>query len=175
MKNKGFTLIELVITIALFAVIGGVMSSILFVTLRGSSKSDALETVSRSGDVALTQIANHIRYSKTLIFPDVETCQMNPPTHEEKVTITSFSDNTESTILCKMDEPTDIMLNGESLVDKSSVKVAECYFICTQKSLVDPPSISVFFTLTHIADNGLVENTNSRTFQTTILLRNVVE
>ena len=53
LKTKGFTLIELMTVIGILAVIGTIAVSVITITLRGTKKTDLLETAQQNSDTAL--------------------------------------------------------------------------------------------------------------------------
>ena len=55
-KIKGFTLIELMTVIGILAVIGTIAVSVITITLRGTKKTDLMETAQQNSDTAMTQM-----------------------------------------------------------------------------------------------------------------------
>lgn len=163
--NLGFTLVELLLAFGIIAVIGTIVLSILFLTLRVSKKSDVLIGLKQSGNTAMSQIVKQIRYAKSL---DSPTSCITPKIGD--ITITSSLDNAQTTFSCSVPSAT-ISSNSASLVDTSSVAVTNCSFTCTQTTLNDPPTIGIKFTLSN-AGSGPFETTGSVPFQTSVTMRN---
>lgn len=62
---SGFTLIELLVVMAVILSIGGILTSIIFSTLRGTSKTTTLLAVRSNGEYAISQIAKTIRNARS--------------------------------------------------------------------------------------------------------------
>ena len=169
-KIRGFTLTELLIAIAVFATTGTIILSILFVTLRTSSKSEKLVILKQNGNTAVSQIVKHIRYAKSLDSP--ASCPVSPGPALTSITITSVLDNGKTTFSCEVGPPATIASNSASLVDTNSVVVTQCSFTCSQPTLNDPPTINFSITLDAKSTNNLVETTGSIPFQTSVIMRN---
>ncbi len=161
---RGFTLVELVVIVALFAATGTVIVSIIFATLRASSKSDRLVSLKQNGNNALSQIVKQVRYAKSL---DSACSAVDGP-----IAIRSLSDNSKTTFVCSTGSTGTIASNGASLVDTNAVTVTQCSFTCSQASPDDPPTINFSFTLDSKNAGNLVEATGSIPFQTSVTLRN---
>lgn len=191
-NERGFTLVELLASIAVAGVIGGIITSILFSSLRGTSKTNILTSVRQSGSYALTQMEKMLRSAQQLdrVGKDPADplslgydCQINPtPTPAQYKSITITSDQQSTTFIC------DVVNNKISsmsatktyeLLDSSAVDLIECYFTCAKESDVAPPIIGVTFTLTEPGRSIGLPIVNEKTvgpipipFQTSVVLRN---
>ncbi|HVZ58758.1 MAG TPA: type II secretion system protein [Patescibacteria group bacterium] len=169
---KGFTLVELLAVIAITGVIGSLMFGILFATLQGANKSTSLDDISQNGNFVLAQIARVVRYSNSLTDP--ATCYSGPtpiPVTQSSITVVA-SDNLPTTFACDTSGGA-IASNGANLLDPNQVVVTACSFTCTQNTAFDSPSITINFTLGKKGANNLVENSSTRSFQTSVTLRNI--
>jgi len=169
-KLQGFTLIELLAVMGMFGVIGIVIVSILFTSLRASRKTDVLVMLKQNGDTALSQMTNRIRYAKSLDVP--LTCF--PSVTQSSITITSLFDGGQTTFSCPgggMTTP--ITSNSAVLMDTNSVSVTACSFTCSQATVSDAPTVTVKFTLSPKTTTGFVDSTGVMPFQTAILMRNL--
>src|SRR5947199_8257841 len=92
-KSRGFTLIELLVVMSIFIVVGGLLVSVLFVTLRGSNKAETVSVVKQNGTFALSQMVKQIRYARSLDAPLSCVPTSNAPT----ISITSLSDGGQTT------------------------------------------------------------------------------
>jgi prepilin-type N-terminal cleavage/methylation domain-containing protein len=162
---RGFTLIELLTVIGIFAIIGTLAVSILSLTLRGTKKSDLLVAVRGSGNTTLSQIVKNIRYAKRLNAPT--SCV--PSVNVSSVTITSPSDDGMIVYACSTGI---ISSNSASLIDTNSFTVTGCSFTCSQKTINDPPTITLQFSLMPKNANALPETNASIPFQASVTLRN---
>ena len=166
--GAGFTLVEIMIGLVIFAIIGVVSLSILFMTLRVGNKSDLLVILKQNGNAAVSQVSKNIRYAKSL--DSLTTCVT--PVTAQSVTVTSLLDNEQSTFSCTSTAPFTIASNGASLIDTSIASVTDCSFTCTQTTLNDPPTITLSFKLNARNSNSLAEKTGIIPFTASVTMRN---
>jgi len=180
-SNRGYTLIELLITIALLATIGTIMVSILFATFRSSNKSQAISDVRQNGNYAISQMSKSIAFAESFdgVSLDGRTyttdCTISPSPQYKYLQITSFDKGT--TVFSCINNPVDnvptIASNGASLINTSSMSAAaQCYFTCFQPDASTPPTIGINFTLNKTTSGNLSENVGSVPFQTSVTVRN---
>lgn len=166
-KASGFTLIEVLVVLGVFVVISTVIVSILFVSLRGSKKSDVLVTTRENGYSALSKMARVIRYAKSIDLP--ASCVPSSGS-VNSITITGSDDN-QIVFACPASSSGGISSNSASLVDTSSVSVSSCSFTCSQPTSADPPTVMISFTLAAQGGNS-AESIASVPFETSVTLRN---
>ncbi len=176
-RQKGFTLVELLVVIGIFAVLTSVIFSILVTVLRGSKKAESIVSVRRVGDHAVEQIIKQMRFAKSLNFPSpyggtAPACS-GAGTTVQTLRITN-SDLTQSVFSCPASStaPNSITRNGSDLTNRSEVVVSACSFQCRQ-NLSSPPTIRINFTLSKINSLNLPEGDTDITFQSSVTLRNV--
>lgn len=63
-KNKGFTLIELMVSVALFAIIVGVISSIFFTSLQGQRKAISFQGIFDQTSYLMEYMSRNLRMAK---------------------------------------------------------------------------------------------------------------
>lgn len=166
--HKGFTLIELLTAIGIFGVIGTIAVSVIFITFRGTKKSETITIVKQNGDYALTQIVKSIRYAKSLDSP----VSCVPAAFPTSIIITSSYDDGQTTYSCPAGASTTLSSNSASLIDTQAVTISGCSFTCSQKTSADPPTINIKFTLTANSATGFIENTASIPFESSVTMRN---
>ena len=81
-KSAGFTLVEILVVIAIVAILGTIMVAIFTNTLRGSNKSQILAVIKQNGQAVLDNIDKSVRNADNIVCP-----QVSPP-------LTSVSSNT---------------------------------------------------------------------------------
>ncbi|HZE86945.1 MAG TPA: type II secretion system protein [Methylomirabilota bacterium] len=167
-KQKGFSLIELLVSMAVFASVTTVIITVLFVSFRAGKKSDVLISLKQNGDATLAQMVKSIRYAKSLDAPAACTT----PVTQASITITSISDAKQTIFSCPAGASTSITSNSASLIDTNAVSVSGCSFTCSQATTNDPPTITIQFTLGAKNTTSFVETTGSIPFQTSVTLRN---
>jgi len=64
--NRGFTLIEVIVTIAVFGIIGVLVSVIMINTVRGAKKAQLITIVRQNGQAALDQMSRTLRSANSL-------------------------------------------------------------------------------------------------------------
>ncbi len=69
MKNRGFTLVEILVVMAIMAIIGTIMVAIFTNTLRGSNKSQILAVIKQNGQAVLENMDKTIRGADNVICP----------------------------------------------------------------------------------------------------------
>lgn len=190
--TKGFTLVELVIVMALLITTGGIIVGILSSTWRGSNKTRTNSDLAQNGDYALSLMTNLVINSQKLIsFTPTNTgvaisdCTSSPGAGKT-FTVLGF-DGGATTLTCNDTSapytissasavfsavpPAPTPFSTNSLLDTSQVKVTNCSFVCSQQDAYSPPRIDISFQLTQpsaIAGEG----TSGVSFKTSITLRN---
>ena len=186
-SQKGFTLVELLISIVIVGTFGTIVVNILASTFRGSSKTDVINKVRQNGNYAISEMARKIRYAKTFDGARVNavsawTCDIIPPppapppapARYNEVKITLF-DGTETTFSCEAET---INASGVSLMDAvgpaSLVRLSPgtCFFTCQRAGISDSPQVGINFTLVARTVNNFVEKQATIPFKTTIKARN---
>lgn len=67
--NRGFTLVEILVAIAIVAIIGTIMVAIFSNTLRGSNKAQILASLKQNGQAVLENMDKTVRNADDLICP----------------------------------------------------------------------------------------------------------
>lgn len=132
-KNSGHTLVELLVAMGIIAGVGGIMLSVFFLSLRGSTKTDTLTVVRQNGNNAIAQIGRLIRNARRLdgvsedgltnykiscVVPTPVSGPTPTPIHYLSVKVTS-QDPGQSTFICNFapggGEPINIASASSSL------------------------------------------------------------
>lgn len=71
--NKGFTLVEIIVVVAITALVGVVLVMIFANTLRGSGKSQTLATLKQNGQAVLEKMDKQIRGADKIICATADT------------------------------------------------------------------------------------------------------
>lgn len=177
-RKEGFTLIELVIVMGIFVIIGTIIVSILSSTFQGNTKARISTDITQNGNYVLNLLSNLILNSQkfqsiTDLSSVVTTTCATTGTTGKSITVTGF-DGGNTTLFC--DEaatiPT-ISSNSASLLDTSQVKVVpgSCSFTCTQADAYSLPRIDITFQLQNAAGT-ISEKQATSTFSTSFSLRN---
>lgn len=152
----GFTLIEMLVAVAILGTVGLISTQIFFTTLRGASKSDIIREVKQNGDYALTGMERMIRnaVSVTSCFASSLTIK-NPDNNTTTFSLTSGQ----------------IASNGASLTNNLKVTVtSSSLFTCTLIA-GKPDVVNISFTVAQKDAAAGAEETSTMNFQTTVSLR----
>jgi type II secretory pathway pseudopilin PulG len=181
-SEKGYTLVELLTVIVVMVVIGLIITTIIVSSLRGGSKTNAINEVRDAGNTAITRMSRAIEFSEgfvkvssdSAIFADCLTSTIgNGSPHFKSVTIKAF-DGGEITYSCESDK---IASNSVVLVDdtKISAPSTSCYFTCSQAYLSQPPTIGINFVLIKGVDALFFEQKHMLDFHTSVVMRNLMQ
>ncbi|HVT01052.1 MAG TPA: prepilin-type N-terminal cleavage/methylation domain-containing protein [Patescibacteria group bacterium] len=171
-NNKGYTIVELLAVVSILVIISGIISSILYSTLRGSNKVKITTEVTQNGTYAMSVIAKTINDSRNVLQVDgvdIDDCTASP---SGKSIEFQRLDGSTTTFSCSNG---DLASNSASIINTETVKVddASCVFTCYQKAddLYALPIIGINF---KIEDKNATaeELKGSSDFQSSTALRN---
>ena|SRR5579859_604181 len=182
MKEKAFTLIELLIVIGLLLVIGSLTIVILITALRGATKTNTITDVRQNGNYVVSQLTKMIRDSQfngvsndnvTYVTDCLSVITPTPiPTQYSYLKVTGF-DRGITVFQCIPN--TNIASNSSNLLDQTVVSLQSCFFTCTQSTPTDSQVININFSLKQANTTGLLETTASGSaipFSTSVVIRN---
>lgn len=173
LNNRGFSLIEILVSIAIAITATTVVVAILSSSFRGISKSTVSEEVRQNGNSAITRMSRTIQFAEGFQGASENgtsydaSCVMDTGKNYQYIRV--LSQGTTVTLSCN----NNLSVNSSSLIDLSRVKVTEdsCSFSCVQESDVDSPVIGISFELSQ-ASETVPEKTKSIYFSTTVKMRN---
>lgn len=173
-NSLGFTLIEMLVSIAIIITTTTVVVAILASSFTGITKSAVSEDVRQNGNGALSRISRTIQFAESFqgISSDDLSYEADCTSGGGGETYRYVRVRTNSQIVKMSCTDSDIMLGGASLIDKSRVSVIEdsCSFTCIQESEIVPPVIGISFGLFKAGtDNQNTENF----FTTSVKMRNL--
>lgn len=171
-NREGYTIIELLAVISILVILAGIISGILYSTLRGSSKTRITSEVTQNGDYAISVLTNMISSSTSVTKiggVEIQDCTANPS--GTSISLKNI-DGDEYSIFCTGNN---ISSGSSSLINTNQVQVRvnSCQFYCSQKA-ADPYSIPIIGIELIIEDRnaGLFENKASSLFKTSVSMRN---
>lgn len=134
---KGLSLIEILIVISVFAIIGILSSTSLFLTLRNAKKSESLVKVKENLNYSLAVIERQIRNSE----------KVDCTTSTNSVLNYIALEGVQSSFSCKpaVAGNTAYIASGSARLTPSNISVSSCAFTCTETSN-NPPSVKVSLT-----------------------------
>jgi len=182
---RGFTLVELLVVMAIIVPILIIVVGVTSSTLRGSNKTGTINNVRENGNYAISQMERVIKYAKSFDGVSVDgaplswSCQIMPyaltptpiPIQYKYVKTTSFGSGQPTIFKCVSDT---IYLNEDRLIDTGSVSLASgsCFFTCKQDRITDSPTLGINFTLKAKTTSPLIEQQASIPFTVSIKTRN---
>lgn len=154
--NKGMSLLEILVTVTIFAVLGIIITRSIILTLQGSRKSESLVKVRENLDYAMGVVERQLRNADS-----IADCTNSDTT---KITYVS-QDGIQSSFSCGS-----FIASGSAQLTSSTVTITNCSFTCQTGSSANPSSVSVFFEGKDANATGVQNSTVSLTNQ--IFLRN---
>jgi len=133
--NSGLSLIEILIVITIFAVIGILSTRSVFLTLRGAKKSDSLVRVRENVNNALSVIERHIRNSEKVTCPSTG------------ITLSYVSlEGTSTNFTCQSVGVDGYISSGSARLTSSDISITSCSITCSQLTSNVPPLITIAIT-----------------------------
>lgn len=175
---RGFTLLELLVSVGVIAMVGTVIAQSFFATTRSSLKSEVIKETKQNGDFAINTMERVIRDSDSVTTPCLSTGSSTTSLEVEN------PDGTSVTFGCTQDS--DItritMDDGASVQNLTSGSVTLGGLNCTDPAMSlrftcisysdQPSSIGVSFTLNQRGTPVDQYEQSQSVFQTTVNLRN---
>ena len=159
--QKGMSLLEVLIVVTIFAVLGVLVTQSIILTLIGSQKSEAIIRARENLDYSLSIIERQIRNANS-----ITEC----PNSDTKIINYTDHNGTSSSFSCVNTGGTNSYIaSGSARLTSNTVKVEDCTFSCTQSSF-GPPLISINLTVKDASASGI--RSASVTAETEIYLRN---
>ena len=126
-KNKGISLLEILVVIAVFSILAILTTMAILSTLRGTRKSEALIRVRENVDYSLAIIERNIRNAESFINCGSET--------------NAISYLNENGISSSFSCGTDYVASGSARLTSEEVEVVSCSFTCDDSTF--PPSVEI--------------------------------
>lgn len=183
MKHKdthsGFTLLEMVVSLAIVAVISTALSQVFISTLRTNTKTEILKDMKQTGEIALETIVRLVQNAKSI----TSTCDYAGTTNQSIIIIST--DDGETTLGCVYDgtasriastsaQGTQYLTTPNVTMGGTSCATSTLEFVCKGGVGVSS-SVTVSFQL---AQSGVAQGVfeqSSESFQTTASMRNIAQ
>lgn len=180
-KNiSGFSLAELLIAVAVLAVVVIISSDILFTTFKSTFKAELAKDARQNGIYALSVIENNLRDAKQLTEnSDAQACASNMKKIKiinqdgTETEFSSFYSHTEgSTKIKKVDyDASGAVINDQFLTANNITLASDIGFDCTVITAGEPEKIRIYFTITQKGSSVRPEERISVPFETTVYRR----
>ena len=177
MKKQGFTLLEIMVSIGIVAIMGVLISQIFFTTTRSNAKAEVLKNVKQNGDFAAELMGRMIRNANAI----TTTCA---DTGSTTTSITLTNPNGGSTAFgCLLDGTvmriastsagrTDYLTDSGLTLGGVDCNGASLSFVCTAPA-GQPTTVAITFRLAQKGTPPDQFDRASASFQTTAAIRNV--
>lgn len=159
--SAGFSLIEILVTVALVGIVTVTATGLFTYSLRSNQKTRSILEVKQVGDNAISIMANKIRQAD--LEPNI--CEVSPTAADE---ITVVNDDVATVFVCSTGG---ITSNGNNLIGTDlKIDNADC-FICYADDLGGPAVVEISFTLAKRSGTN-PQSDVSLDFMTSVSLRN---
>lgn len=160
--NAGFTLVELLVVITIFAVMLLVVNQVLFATFRGTAKSEAQDKVKRQGEQAMAVIERAIRNARSIY-----TCSGSTVTYQDP------SLNTGSFSCTNIGSGSGYIASERGPLTANDVDVTSCSITCEMINGVNKVVVvNASFAAKGTALTLRTEEKGTISLQSRVLLRN---
>lgn len=180
-SNRGFTIVELLAVVSILVVISGIITGVLYSTLRGSNKVKITTELSQNGTYALGFITRAVSDSRSVT--RIGTTQIGILENEGDKLDCTESPSGKSITFKRLNGSTtsfacvgtDVQVDGVSLINTDQIQsdYATCNFECTQNT-DDLYAIPIIKITLKLSDKSAAapESRASSTFETSVALRN---
>lgn len=148
-KQRGFTIIEILVVLAVISIVGVIITEIFFNTLKGSNKSNLVTKIKQNGQVALDTMDKTIRNADNVVCPFVPIDEMSASSNilviekDGKYTRYSLQRPTDANAYLALDAPVSFdettcdTVSGEvlNITDKSTIQVTTDASIFTRNKV----------------------------------------
>ena len=171
--QRGFTLLELLLSMVIIMVIGSVILTIFFSALRGSDKAQSLITLRQKGNFALTQMVKSIRFSENIA--NFSACSTSQASTE--LQIVSSSDHEVTTYSCGNGNIASSSATKTYflLETNNNITLKACSFTCGVQQPSFTPYATISFNLVPTSKKDSTSPDVLQQFKTTVFLRNAIE
>lgn len=154
----GFSLVEILIVISIFSIIGVLTTRTVLLTMRGAKKSDSQVRVRENVNYALSVIERQIRNSESV------TCTAS-------TTIFNYIslEGTSTSFSCVTAGSDKYIASGSGRLTSSDVVITSCSFVCT-KTGNNPATVKISIEANDATATGIEKG--SVTAETEIVTRN---
>lgn len=160
-NNKGFSIIEMLVVISIFAVIGVFTTRAISLTLRSSKKSDSLVRVRENVNYSLAVLERQIRNSER-----VASCT---GVATSSITYTSV-EGIVSSFSCITPGASGYIASGSARLTSSDISITTCSFTCTQTDANNPAVVRINVVAEDATSTSIEKGTV--TAETEIIVRN---
>lgn len=169
-KNKGFSLIEMLIAIAVLGGISVVLSQSFFTITRSSNKAELQKDIKQSGDFALRIMEQMIRSNESIASCTTDELQIVNP--DGNTTTFGCVDDNGVARLASQSGVITSYLTSSNLTLGTTCSAAQLSFACTNLLTSQPDTVKITFSLSQKGTPVDKFELATGAFQTTVNARN---
>jgi len=163
----GFTLVELLVVMAIVGILSTVIISILFSVLRGTNKTNSVTLIRQNGNYALNQMTRIVRSGTSI--STATPCNGVPG---QRLDINQLDGSTTQLFCSPSNGIYYTDASGKTtLIDKAVMTVSACTIVCEENATTSIPFVNILYTVTQYG-TATSENAASVTFNGSAQLRN---
>jgi len=172
-KDKGFTLVELIVVVAAMGVIMITVTTITVNSFRARNRVESLTELEQSGDVLINSLKNNV-FNSTKVGID---CQLDPLGSGSTLTVTNMNDGEVTNLVCYQNNKiASESAKGKMLLTATNY-VPDCFNFARCETTPDNSQISKVnfnFSLTKYNGDGedVSETATSKNFNSSVTVRN---
>lgn len=159
---KGVSLLEILVVVAIFAILGIIVTRAVILTIGGSKKSESLIKVRENLGNSMGIIERQLR--------NADSISVCPNPNETSIAYVDQLGNSASFSCSGIGTDDAYVSSGSARLTSNLVKITYCNFTCVAGTASNPASVSVSLSAQDVAATGLVTSKVSLTTQ--IFLRN---
>lgn len=157
---KGMSLVEILVVVSIFGILGMVTARSISSTLRSARKSDIQINVRENLNYATSVVERQIRGAREIINCESVDASINYVSNEGVTT--SFD--------CLLSSDQGYLSSGSARLTSENIELTQCSFSCNQIDQNNPPIVTLFLTAEDKVNKG--SEGSKVTVQTEITLRN---
>ncbi len=175
-RYNGFTLIELIISIGIMGIMGGVISQVFFQTTRSNAKTEILKEVKQNGEYAVEVMQRMIHSSIAISSVCLDAGYSGKSfsiTNPDLGSTTFECDDSSGTprIASVSALGTEFLTNVSVTLGGTTCATSTYRVVCTSMGSI-PNNIKINFTLSQSSSSPDIVNQSSQSFQTFVAVRN---
>lgn len=135
LRIKGMSLLEILVTVAIFSVLGVIVTRSVLLTLRGSKKSESQVKVRENINYSLAIIERQLRNANSIV--------VCPNPDSSRIDYKDTFGNATSFSCVSIGGADPYIASGSARLTNNEVKITSCSFVCAQGLTTNPVSVDV--------------------------------
>lgn len=171
-SQSGFTILEILVSVTVIALMSIALSQIFISTLRTNTKTEYLKEVKQNGDLALESLVRMTQSAQSVTcISGREMDIINPDGNT--TTVECALDGTILRLASTSASGTDYLTSGSVTLSGSDCAASSLSFTCIETTS-SQTSVAMMFTLTRAGSAGNIFEQAQETFQTSAIVRSRV-